>query len=106
MYPSPLSVILNIICEYISFALISPLTQVNVLCGLIPEGPMYICLCRGITDSQIQSAIKNGAQTLSQLRKNLGVAGQCGKCACSAQELLDAAKNNNQNHSLFYALAS
>lgn len=67
---------------------------------------MYVCLCRGVTDSQIQSAIENGAQTLSQLRKNLGVAGQCGKCACSAQELLDAAKNNNQNHSLFYALAS
>lgn len=67
---------------------------------------MYVCLCRGITDHQIQSAIESGAETLSHLRKKLGVAGQCGKCACSAQELLDAAKNNNQNHSLFYALVS
>lgn len=67
---------------------------------------MYVCLCRGVTDRQIQAAIQNGADSLSHLRKSLGVAGQCGKCACSAQELLDAAKNNNQNHSIFYALAS
>lgn len=67
---------------------------------------MYICLCRGVTDRQIQQAINNGAETLSHLRKNLGVAGQCGKCACSAQELLDAAKNIQQNSALFYALAS
>lgn len=67
---------------------------------------MYICLCRGVTDRQIQAAIDNGAKTLSHLRKNLGVAGQCGKCACSAQELLDAARNTNQQNSLFYALAS
>lgn len=67
---------------------------------------MYICLCRGITDRQIKSAIEDGAQTLSHLRRHLGVASQCGKCACSAQELLDAAKSNNQAHPLFYAVAS
>jgi bacterioferritin-associated ferredoxin len=68
---------------------------------------MYICLCRGVTDRQIKAAIDDGAQTLSHLRKNLGVAGQCGKCACSAQELLDAAKGGDNNQSsLFYAIAS
>lgn len=71
-----------------------------------PERPMYICLCRGVTDRQIKAAIEDGAQTLSHLRKNLGVAGQCGKCACSAQELLDAAKNSDNQSSLFYAIAS
>ncbi len=67
---------------------------------------MYICLCRGVTDRQIKAAIDNGAQTLSHLRKHLGVAGQCGKCACSAQELLDAAKSNDNHQTLFYAVAS
>lgn len=49
---------------------------------------MYVCLCKGITDRQIKAAIDNGANSVGQLRKCLGVASQCGKCMVSARELL------------------
>lgn len=49
---------------------------------------MYVCLCKGITDRQIKAAIDNGASSLGQLRKALGVASQCGKCSATTRELL------------------
>lgn len=53
---------------------------------------MYVCLCKGITDREIKSAIDNGACSMGQLRKKLGVASQCGKCSTSARELLQEAQ--------------
>lgn len=50
---------------------------------------MYICLCHGITDTQIRSCISSGARTLCDLSGQLGVATQCGGCAESACEVLD-----------------
>lgn len=49
---------------------------------------MYVCLCKGITDSQIKEAIYDGATSVGQLRKCLGVASQCGKCGISAREII------------------
>ncbi len=49
---------------------------------------MYVCLCKGITDRQIKAAIDNGASSLGQLRKALGVASQCGKCSATTREML------------------
>ncbi|HTF95872.1 MAG TPA: bacterioferritin-associated ferredoxin [Cellvibrio sp.] len=54
---------------------------------------MYVCVCKGITDRQIKAAIHNGASSLGQLRKALGVASQCGKCSLMTRELLDEALN-------------
>ena len=42
---------------------------------------MYVCLCSGITDRQIHSAVALGARTLEDLQSALGVATQCGRCA-------------------------
>lgn len=49
---------------------------------------MYVCLCKGITDRQIKAAIDDGANSIGQLRKNLGVASQCGKCSVMTREIL------------------
>ncbi|SUO93147.1 bacterioferritin-associated ferredoxin [Suttonella ornithocola] len=49
---------------------------------------MYICLCYGITDKQIQYAIENGATTRSALAKELGVGTQCGCCRRHVSEIL------------------
>jgi bacterioferritin-associated ferredoxin len=51
---------------------------------------MIICLCRGINDKQIKTAINNGAKKMSDLNKTLGVCSQCGKCGQQAQQLLKA----------------
>lgn len=69
---------------------------------------MYVCLCKGITDRQIKAAIDDGACSMGKLRKNLGVATQCGKCATSARELLAESKAETSlinGLPQFYALA-
>jgi len=54
---------------------------------------MFICLCKGITEGQIKSAVANGATTLSAIRKDLGVATQCCKCLPDARIVIDEALN-------------
>ncbi|MFN4291217.1 MAG: bacterioferritin-associated ferredoxin [Permianibacter sp.] len=49
---------------------------------------MYVCLCKAVTDHQIQQAVEDGACTMRDLALELGVATQCGKCGCDARELL------------------
>jgi bacterioferritin-associated ferredoxin len=68
---------------------------------------MYVCLCKGITDTQIRAAVEDGASSLRDVRNTLGVASQCGKCGILTREivretLLDNAGDNDQ---LFYAVS-
>lgn len=49
---------------------------------------MYVCLCFGVTDSEIREAASNGVSSMRQLGKELGVGRQCGRCACTAREIL------------------
>jgi bacterioferritin-associated ferredoxin len=49
---------------------------------------MYVCLCRGVTDSQIRRAVDQGAVSLSQLRRELSVAACCGRCAPLARQII------------------
>lgn len=49
---------------------------------------MYVCICQAITDKQIKAAIQQGAHSLECLHQQLGVASQCGKCACFAKKIL------------------
>ena len=50
---------------------------------------MYVCICKSITDKQIRRAAAGGADNLYELRECLGVASGCGRCAETAQEILD-----------------
>ncbi len=53
---------------------------------------MYVCLCKGVTDHQIRAEVHDGADTLRDVSRRLGVATQCGKCAgCARQIIRDAA---------------
>jgi bacterioferritin-associated ferredoxin len=51
---------------------------------------MYVCLCNNVNDSAIREAALQGAQDLDDLRDRLGVASQCGQCACIANDVLQA----------------
>lgn len=50
---------------------------------------MYVCLCAGITDRQIEQAARRGARTVEALGAELGVGTACGCCreaaACIAE---------------------
>ncbi|HET8708581.1 MAG TPA: bacterioferritin-associated ferredoxin, partial [Pseudomonadales bacterium] len=59
---------------------------------------MYVCLCKGVTDKQILRAIEEGADSMRQLNRCLGVASQCGKCARQAKDILrDATRSGIDN---------
>jgi len=53
---------------------------------------MYVCICKSVTDRDIREAALRGACTLKDLRRELGVASDCGKCASCAREVLCEAK--------------
>ncbi len=54
---------------------------------------MYVCICQAVTDRQIIQAAGNGAKNLSDLRRDLLIASECGLCAGSARVCLKAAHN-------------
>ena len=49
---------------------------------------MYVCLCEGVTDTQIRDAVYEGCCSYREVRNNLGIASQCGKCACLAKQVV------------------
>ncbi|MBE0486519.1 bacterioferritin-associated ferredoxin [Marinobacter sp.] len=54
---------------------------------------MYVCLCAGVTDREIRKAADNGINSMRQLGEELGVGRQCGRCACTAREILKEARS-------------
>jgi len=51
---------------------------------------MKICICNNVSDREIRDAIENGARTMRDLRQELCVGTECGKCACAAKQLIRA----------------
>ena len=49
---------------------------------------MYVCLCKAVSDKAIKQHIANGACTMRELKAELGVGSQCGKCVCQASAIL------------------
>ena len=56
---------------------------------------MYVCLCTGVTDREIREAAENGISSMRQLGKELGVGRQCGRCACTAREILRDSRSSD-----------
>ena len=52
---------------------------------------MYVCVCRAVTEKDIESAVAGGARRLRDLRIELGVTEECGRCAKCARQCLAAA---------------
>ena len=50
---------------------------------------MYVCICNSVTESDIKKAVKNGANCMRHLEKELGVSNQCGSCRCEAVTCLE-----------------
>jgi bacterioferritin-associated ferredoxin len=49
---------------------------------------MYICVCAAVTDRAIRAAVAEGANSLDDLRIDLGVAMNCGSCAHAAEHVI------------------
>jgi len=49
---------------------------------------MIVCVCNNISDREIRQAADLGLASMDELRRDLGVATCCGKCASYAAEVL------------------
>lgn len=67
---------------------------------------MYVCLCQGVTDSQIKEAIYEGCCSYREVRETLSVGTQCGKCACFAKQIVRETLGELQASQSFAAQAS
>lgn len=63
---------------------------------------MYVCLCTGVTDSQIKEAASNGCASMRELCRTTGVGTQCGKCVRSAREII---RENSKTNCIDIGLA-
>ncbi|GAA0299388.1 (2Fe-2S)-binding protein [Psychrosphaera haliotis] len=51
---------------------------------------MYVCLCKGITDKDIQDVVnQHGVGNLRELKQHLPVGSECGNCTKVAQMVVD-----------------
>jgi bacterioferritin-associated ferredoxin len=50
---------------------------------------MYLCICKALTDKQINEAVGQGARTFGDLSARFGIGAECGKCVDSIREFLD-----------------
>jgi bacterioferritin-associated ferredoxin len=57
---------------------------------------MYVCLCRAVSDRQIREAVEQGARTMRELQRGLGVASGCGRCGRCAMQVLREACEGQQ----------
>ncbi|GAA5215734.1 (2Fe-2S)-binding protein [Corallincola platygyrae] len=65
---------------------------------------MFVCICHGITDTQLKQAVADGAERLADVKRSLGVATQCGNCACKAKQVIQVALDD-QAEALYVSAA-
>ena len=53
---------------------------------------MYVCICKAVSEQDIRDAAARGAHSLKDLRRELGVASECGQCAAAARLCLAEAR--------------
>ena len=54
---------------------------------------MYVCLCKSVTDHQINEAVDNGVTSFDAMQSKLGVSTVCGTCTCEVKKLLSKKLN-------------
>jgi bacterioferritin-associated ferredoxin len=55
---------------------------------------MYICICKGITEEQLENAVKADSRP-QEVLKDLGVGDSCGICLIDAIEKISKSKQSN-----------
>jgi len=49
---------------------------------------MYVCLCGGVTESQIKEQVELGAESVADLQKTLPIGLCCGTCDVVAKQFI------------------
>ena len=71
------------------------------------QNPMYICICKNVTDRQIRQAVfQQDVSNIRELRACLGACDQCGKCARDARGIIREAASEKMMMETHSAMAS
>ena len=54
---------------------------------------MYVCLCRAVSNTTIEAAIRAGANTVELVTERCGAANACGKCRHTIEVMLTGLAN-------------
>lgn len=57
---------------------------------------MYVCICKAVTEKQVNQAVHSGVTTLRHLRDTLGVTSECGRCARCALDCMRTTLAKNE----------
>ena len=52
---------------------------------------MFVCICHGITEEDIDTAVGQGFDSMQKLREQLSVTDQCGRCTKFVKNTLEIA---------------
>lgn len=64
---------------------------------------MYVCICRQITDTQIREYCAGGHASLAQVRAELGLASDCGRCGKFAKQIIAETVSAASSKDIAYA---
>ncbi len=64
---------------------------------------MYVCVCNGVTDREVNEAIEAGAETRMDVTHACGAGGDCGSCHRQIEEMLDSKCSGSGNGRLIAA---
>lgn len=66
---------------------------------------MFVCVCQGITDTQIRQAVQEGKTSLGQVGQHLHVAQQCGRCGQMTKMIINQELEKLAQQADFYEVA-
>jgi len=49
---------------------------------------MFVCLCKSVTDHQINDAVENGVTSFEAMQSHLAVSSVCGTCTCEVKKII------------------
>lgn len=49
---------------------------------------MYVCICKALTEKDIHQAVARGCNSVRDLKRQTGLASECGRCVACAKGLL------------------
>lgn len=55
---------------------------------------MYVCVCKGVTDKQIERELMNGSQSFDDIQGRLEVGLCCGQCKEFAMDIISSSEIN------------
>ena len=51
--------------------------------------PMYVCLCKGVSERSVRACIRAGASTVPEVGKGCGAGTDCGACRGMIRDLIE-----------------